>query len=138
MAGCADTDLGCVFSRALLARTAACECAQRRSLGEREVLECGVPVARTNCVLLMDLLRERARFALRLPVGATPLVHAQVLRLQCGGVEGLQRALGAGHRDVHGLVALAQARHGSLTEIPWDTVVQALRDWAPRRRRPPP
>lgn len=138
VAGCADTDHGCVFSRALLARTAACECAQRRSLGEREVLECGVPVARTNCLLLMDLLRERARFALKLPVGAAPLVHAQVLRLQCGGLDGLRQALAADQHDVHRLVALAQARHGSLTEIPWETIVQVLRDWAPRRRRPAP
>jgi hypothetical protein len=37
---------------------------------------------------------------------------------------------------VHRLVGEAQARHGSLTDLPWDALVAALRDWAPRRRRP--
>jgi hypothetical protein len=136
MGCCDDTDRGCIFSRALLAQAASCDCVQRRSLGERDVLECTVPVARTNCRLLHGLLRERARFALRLPADGTPLMHAQTLRLQCGGTASLQQVLGAGHRDVHRLVGEAQARHGSLTDLPWDALVAALRDWAPRRRRP--
>jgi hypothetical protein len=136
--GCQDTDCGCVFSRALLAQAASCECVQRRSLGERDVLECTVPVARTNCLLLHGLLRERARFALRLPANGAPLMHAQTLRLQCGGTAGLQQVLGTGHCDVHRLVGEAQTRHGSLTDLPWDAVVAVLRDWAPRRRRPSP
>lgn len=140
MGSCDGTEGGCVFSRALLARAASCECVQRRTLGERDVLECTQPVARTNCALLRDLLRERARFALKLPPAGTPLMHAQVLRLQCGGLAGLQRVLDQPHRDVHRLVADAQARHGSLVELPWANVVAAMRDWAPRRRSgaPPP
>ena len=137
MGCCDDTDRGCVFSRALLARTVSCECVRRRSIGEREVLECEVPVARTNCSLLDSLMRERGRFALRLPVTGAPLVHAQLLRLHCGGLAGLQQALDADQKDVHQLVGAAQARHGSLTDLPWDRVVEAMRDWTPRRRRGP-
>lgn len=140
MGSCDDTDRGCVFSRALLARAAACECVARRTLGEREVLECTQPVARNNCSLLRALMRERARFALKLPPGTAPLVHAQVLRLQCGGLLGLQQALAAGHSDVHPdvhrLVGEAQARHGSLMALPWEPIVAAMRAWQPRRRRP--
>ena len=80
MGCCDDTDSACVFSRALLARSAGCACVARRALGEREVLECTQPVARTNCSLLSALMRERARFALKLPAGELPLMHAQVLR----------------------------------------------------------
>ncbi|MCP5269632.1 MAG: hypothetical protein H6932_00175 [Burkholderiaceae bacterium] len=136
MGSCDDTDRGCVFSRALLARAAGCDCVTRRALGEREVLECSQPVARTNCSLLRALMRERARFALKLPTGEAPLMHAQVLRLQCGGLLGLQQVLGTGRADVHHLVAEAQARHGSLTALPWDAIVATMRGWQPRRRRP--
>ncbi|MCB1997143.1 MAG: hypothetical protein KDG57_14935 [Rhodoferax sp.] len=136
MGCCDDTDSACVFSRALLARSAGCACVARRALGEREVLECTQPVARTNCSLLSALMRERARFALKLPAGELPLMHAQVLRLQCGGLHGLQQTLGTSDTDVHHLVTAAQAQFGSLLALPWDQVVTAMRAWQLRRRRP--
>ena len=135
---CGETSANaCVFAKALLARTAACECVRRRALAEREVLECTSPVARTNCGTLAALLQERARFALRLPPPGRPLIHMQALRLQCGGLAALQQALGGGERDVHRMVGQAQTRHGSLTELPWAAIVAALAAWqAPRRAGP--
>jgi len=135
---CCDSDRPCVFSKALLARAAVCERAQRRSVGEREVLECGSQVAHTNCSALAALMRERARFALRLPPVGQLLIHVQAMRLQCGGLRGLQQALQAGTPpDVHAMVLEGRSRHGSLTALPWDTIVDAMRAWTPRRRLPP-
>ncbi len=143
---------GCVFARALLAQAASCALARRRSIGEREAVACPSPVAHANCDTLAALMHERARFALRLPAPGMPLMHAQAMRLQCGGLAGLRRALdpaasapeataaaSASHPaalpDVHTLVGLAQQRHGSLTALPWEAIVAAMRAWAPRRRR---
>ena len=130
----------CVFSKALLARSAVCERAERRSVGERELIECSSPVALMNCGTLAALLHERARFALRLPRPGHPVAHVQALRLQCGGLIGLQQALAATHPDVHRMVGAAHERYGSLTELPWGVIVQALKQWQPRRprRQPPP
>lgn len=139
MSGCCDgSDMACIFGRALLARSAACTLATRRQIGERELLECRSPPARINCSLLAALLHERARFALRLPRPGEPLMHSQALRLQCGGIAGLRAALDEPDADVHGLVALAQQRHGSLAELPWEPLVAVMRAWAPQRRRPAP
>lgn len=134
---CGGSDTACIFGRALLARSAACALAARRILGERELLECSSPPARINCGLLAELMHERARFALHLPRPGQPLMHAQALRLQCGGIAGLRAALGDADADVHGLVALAQQRHGSLADLPWEPLVAVMRAWAPRRRLPP-
>ena len=162
-AGCCDRALdACVFDKALLARTAGCSLVQRRALAEREWLACGSPPARINCETLLALLRERSTFALRLPRG--PVVHAQALRLQCGGLHGIRRAVAAGcgageagdedHEDheghegheghvgdagdatpdVHRLVGDAQQRFGRLAELPWDAVVREVVAWPPRRR----
>lgn len=149
----------CVFARALLAQAASCELARRCSIGEREAVVCPSPVAHANCATLAALMHERARFALRLPAPDTPLMHAQAMRLQCGGLAGLRQALdpaGAGPDaaaaasqaagvpspqppppgpDVHALVGLAQQRHGSLMALPWEAIVAAMRAWTPRRRR---
>lgn len=132
---CCESGAVCVFAKALLARSASCEVSARRSLGERELLECTSPVARMNCGTLAALLHERARFALRLPAPGHPLMHAQALRLHCGGLRGLQLVLAAERADVHSMVVTAQQRHGSLTELPWDSIVREVIGWLPRVRR---
>lgn len=133
-ASCCDSGHACVFSKALLARAATCELSQRRSLAERELLECSSPVARINCGTLAALLHERARFALRLPGPGRPLIHVQGLRLQCGGLTALGQELGVAERDVHRMVGMAHERHGSLAELPWASIVAALAAWQPPRR----
>ena len=137
MPACCDSDTACVFAMALLARAATCSLASRREVAERSLLECPSPVARTNCGTLAALLHERARFALRLPPPGRPLTHMQALRLQCGGLRALQQHLQAPNADVHGLVGLGQARFGSLTDLPWATLVPALAAWQPRKRSAP-
>ena len=131
---CCESAQACVFSKALLARAAACELSQRACIGERDLLTCGSPVARINCSTLAALLHERARFALRLPAPGRPLMHVQALRLQCGGLSALREVLAATGADVHRMVSGAQERHGSLAELPWETLVAALAKWQPRRR----
>ena len=132
---CCESRSACIFTKALLARGAVCELAQRRAVAEREIIECPSPVARTNCGTLSALLHERARFALRLPGPGQPLIHAQALRLQCGGLQGMQQALAAPVADVHRMVGLAHERHHSLTDLPWASIVQAVVHWQPHRSR---
>ena len=136
VAGCCDSAGACVFAKALLARSATCTLAQRVSLGERDLLECGSAVARINCGTLAALLHERARFALRLPPAGRPLMHVQALRLQCGGLAALRGVLQAEGADVHAMVRQAQQAHGSLADLPWQELVPALAAWQPRRRGP--
>lgn len=131
---CCDSDTACVFAKALLARAASCELAQRRSIAERVLVECTSPVARTNCSTLAALLHERSRFALRLPPPGRPLIHQQALRLQCGGVLALRQVLQGEQTDLHQMVVAAQAQHGSLTELPWVPLVAAIAAWQPRQR----
>lgn len=126
-----------MFAKALLARVAVCECAQRRALGERDVIDCAVPVAHTNCGTLAALMHERARFALRLPGPGRPMMHAQALRLYCGGLVALQHALDAAQPDVHRLVGAAHERFGSLSDLPWDALVGDLVTWQGSRPRRP-
>lgn len=125
--------LPCVFRAALLARQAVCELAERHSFAEREVLACRQTPAHLNCETLERLLLERATFPLKLHPGAA-LTHGTVMRLHCGGLQGLQQALGAPQPDVHRLVLQAQQEHGSLVQLPWERIVAQIVAWKPRRR----
>ena len=134
-AACCGGGHACVFAKALLARSAACSLSRRHSMGERELLACGSPVARINCGTLAALLHERARFALRLPAPGQPLMHVHALKLQCGGLAALRRVLDTAHDDVHHLVRLAQETHGSLAALPWQDIVPVITGWQARPRR---
>jgi len=123
----------CVFEKALLARCSSCEVAARHALAEREAIACSSPVARTNCGTLLAMLRERSAFALKLPAGA-PLPHALTMRLQCGGLRGLRKALDADESDVHRLVVAARERHDGFAHLPWPVIVAAVQSWQGGRR----
>jgi hypothetical protein len=124
----------CVFEKALLAGCAGCDRAVRHALAEREVLACASPVARTNCETLHALLRERSAFALRLPLPGERLPHAVTMQLVCGGLRGVGECMQQAPEDVHDLVATAQARYGSLLDLPWPAIVAAVASWKVRRR----
>lgn len=129
--------LPCVFERALLAQSAACEISRRCSVGEGESVACSSPVARSACGTLYGLLREKSAFALGLRETARVLPHAMVMKLQCGGLAGLKDALApdAHAPDVHRLVRLAVERYGSLEALPFSEIVKGVAAFRLRRRR---
>lgn len=131
---CCDAAQACVFSKALVARAARCELSQRSCVGEQDVLACTSPAARARCGTLAALLHEQARAALHLPPPGRPLIHVHALKLQCSGLSALQHLMLAADSDVHRLVTRAQEQHGSLSDLPWSSLVTAIAGWQPRSR----
>lgn len=131
--------LPCVFERALLARHAVCEYAVRHQIGERETIACAQPPARVLCGELNGLLREKSAFALRLTNTVRILPHAMLMKIQCGGLNGLRDLLDADAvaPNVQHLVRLAQERHGELADLPFTEIVKGVAAWKGRRRHAP-
>jgi hypothetical protein len=131
--------LPCVFGRALLARHAACELAVRHQIAGREAVACAQPVARAICAQMSTLLRDKSAFTMGLTGPGTRriLPPATVMKIQCGGLDGLKALLDAGAvaPDVRRLVRLAQERYGDLAELPFSEIVQGVAAWKPRPRR---
>ena len=128
--------LPCVFEKALLARHAVCELAVQHQIGERETIECVQPVARAVCAQMSGLLREKSAFVLRLADTQRILPHAMVMKIQCGGLNGLKALLDAQALapNVRRLVRLAQERYGDLATLPFSEIVQGVAAWKARRR----
>lgn len=128
--------LPCVFERALLAKHAVCEYAVRYQIGERETVACAQPPARATCGELNGLLREKSAFALRLAHPAAILPHAMLMKIQCGGLNGLRNVVDpdAVAPNVQHLVRLAQERFGELGELPFTEIVKGVAAWTGRRR----
>ena len=128
----------CVFEKALLSGCVTCELASSHTQGERESKVCSSRVARNNCATLLELLRERSTFPLKLPQPDEPIVHTMIMKLQCGGLGALQKSLGHDLSDVHQAIVEAQARWGSLLDLPWSAIVDGVTAWQGRRRRARP
>jgi hypothetical protein len=82
------------------------------------------------------LLRDKSTFALGLTGTQRILPHAMVMKIQCGGLDGLKTLLDgdAVAPDVRRLVRLAQERYGDLATLPFSEIVQGVAAWKARRR----
>jgi hypothetical protein len=118
----------CPFEKTILTHCAACSKAEKHNIAEREVVACSSAVAHEHCIALRDLLRHNFTFALgKLHIDG-PLPHAQEMRMQCGGLRGIQFLLD-GNDEVHDiaeLLKMAQQRYDGLEELPYSQIVQRV------------
>lgn len=128
--------LPCVFERALLARHAVCDLAVRHQIAERESIACTQPAAHAACAQMSGLLREKSSFALGLTATGHILPHAMVMKIQCGGLDGLKALLdpAAAVADAGRLVRLAAERYGDPDTLPFSEIVQGVAAWKARHR----
>ena len=134
-------DAPCVFAKAILRRCCNCSRAQKLFLAEREAVACKSPGARQRCAEVLAQLHEKAIFALRLPHAETVLPHGKELKVQCGGMLGLQQALLPDQsdsltvEDINGLLENALKDYGRVESLPYSEVVKGITSFQPRNKR---
>lgn len=130
--------LSCPFEKAILSRCADCGQAQKFNIAEREGVACEAPVSRENCLTLRGLLHQNAVFVFKLTQPGEPLPHAKEIKVQCGGLLGVQRLIeseATAVGDVHGLVVEIHRRYGGMQTLPYNEVVKSVAAYEGRRRR---
>jgi hypothetical protein len=129
----------CVFEKAILSRRCACVCATRFYLADREGVACDAAPAHKRCSQLIQLLRENAKFALKITTINGELPHAKEIKVQNGGLLGLQHVLRPDLNaqnviDVAGLATLGERTFGSLEKFPYREIVKSIVAFEGRRR----
>jgi hypothetical protein len=130
----------CPFEKAILSGQCTCELASRFSVAEQMGVECVSDNARDQCTVLLGLMRERARFALKVTNTSEQMAFGKEMKVMLGGLIGLQRLMpaqpGAVARvqNIHGLVQQAQAIYGSLEALPYQEIVKSIVSFQNRRR----
>jgi hypothetical protein len=131
--------LQCVFERAILCRCCGCEHVIKRNIAEREAAGCLDAAAHALCAELKKELRRAAAFTLKLTHPDEPVPHTKELKLQCGGLSGVARALtpdAAGPvANIIGVLSAAAHQYGSLANLPYQEIVHAIHVYEPRPRR---
>lgn len=131
--------LQCVFERAILRRCCGCQYAIRRYIAEREAAGCKDAAAHALCTELKKQMRHAAAFTLKLAHPDEPLPHGKQLKLQCGGLLGIALLTAENQisevADIHGALSAATKQYGSLEQLPYQDIIQAIRAYEPRSHR---
>lgn len=130
----------CPFEKAILSTQCRCEMATRFSVGEQMGVECRSDIARNNCATMLGLMRERARFVLKVTDTSGSLPFGKEMKVIIGGLFGLQRLMvkeegeAARVENIHALVRQAQATFGSLKTLPYQEIVKSIAAFQGKRR----
>lgn len=134
-------DAPCVFAKAILRRCCSCSRSEKLYIAEREAVACKSPGARQRCAEVLEVLHGKAIFALHLPHAESVLPHGKELKVQCGGMLGLQQALLPAEQgaevvtDINGLLENALRDYGTVGALPYGEVVKGITSFQPRAKR---
>lgn len=119
----------CAFEKTVLTKCVYCSQVEKHNLAEREIVACNVAEHRARCITLYQLLRSNFSFALGVAHIDEPLTHAQEMRLQCGGLKGLQFVVDGSDEvvDVVRLLDAVEQRFVTLEQLPFQEIVQAAK-----------
>jgi hypothetical protein len=129
----------CPFEKAILSAQCACELATRFSVAEQMGVNCRSGIARNNCITLLALMRNRARFALKVTDTSESLPFGKEMKVMIGGLIGLQGLLTPAPDarrvgNIHALVREAQEKYHSLEALPYQEIVKSITAYQARRR----
>ncbi|MGD8783453.1 MAG: hypothetical protein PVG75_03405 [Thioalkalispiraceae bacterium] len=117
-----------------------CEHAHRFCLADREGVACEQKDAHALCTMLLNNLRDNARFALKQTSIDEPLPHAKEMKVQMGGLLGLAQLLNKPSQpeevdNIFALVQQAIATFGNLESLPYDEIARGIVQFQLRSRR---
>lgn len=128
----------CAFGKVILSRHCACSKVIKLYAAEREMVACSEEAEREQCNELLNLLRQNSAFALKLTHITPPLPHGPEMRVQYGGLQGLQMEVDGSEEvaDVSALTAAALQKFASFENLPYSKIVQSVVRCEVRKKRP--
>ncbi len=129
----------CEFEKALTNNKARCPYSRHFWLADREGYACKSAESSAKCGDLLSKLRENSRFILKLQQPGDSLPHNMEIRVQVGGLSGIQLLFESGQshniEDIHALVEQAEAEYGSLQALPYNRIVQSISRYQGRKSK---
>jgi hypothetical protein len=102
---------------------------------------CNSATGNALCTEFLNTLRGKARFSLRLTHAEKPLPHTKEIKVQTGGLLGLQGLLDSDMADnstaenIIGLLDTAIKRFERLQNLPYNILVQSVVKFEGRKKR---
>jgi hypothetical protein len=132
-------DIRCEFEKTLTNNKAKCSHSRHFCLADREGYACSSRELSEKCRKLLELLRENSRFILKLQQASNKLPHNMEIRVQVGGLSGIQTLFNLVPQDkiedIFALVEQAETVYGSLENLPYNRVMQSISNYQGRKSR---
>jgi len=133
------TSIRCVYEKALTNNRARCRLSRHFWLADREGYACKSSEASEKCHKILTKIREKSSFVLKIREIDGPLPHNMELRVQVGGLQGLQRQQQADDNgtieDISNLIRQSLQRYGSIDALPFSEIMQSVVHFKGRKRR---
>ena len=130
----------CIYEKSILSRQTMCEHAHRFCLADREGVACHDAKSHEQCRVLLDTIRDKAIFALKLTRIDGPLPHAKEVKVQTGGLIGLASIMDGDQtvlqvENITQLINHAITQFGSQKNLPYDAITRYIVNYEARQRR---
>ena len=131
----------CAFANPLIGGQFGCEHAEQVTRRGGPDIACRSEAAHAQCERLFQQMKATALPAFGVEDDLLSMPHSVLVKIQYGGLLGLQRLLGAGAADaaevknIHALVGQAVQAHGNLEAIPYPVFVEDMTSFQLKRRR---
>lgn len=136
----------CVFEKSMNNRRCDCALKQRFLIATREGVACTSEKAVKKCTLLLNTLRDRSRFVLKVITVDGPMPHNKELRVQAGGMMGLQKlmlknqGINPQHtphtvKNIHQVVTATLLKYSNIDNIPYSDVIKDIAACQVRTKR---
>jgi hypothetical protein len=131
----------CVFEKGILTTQAGCSLCQKMLIAEREAANCTDTQAQRTCKKFLEVMKEQARFSLKLHDTSQLLGHAKAIKVQIGSLRGVYHALNPELPipmpipEIAGLIDEAIVRYGALENLPFSEIVPCISAYEGRKRR---
>jgi len=131
----------CVFEKGILSLKSRCSYQHKFHLADRHCVGCTDTVMQLNCKAFLDHLRKQTRFVFKINIEG-PLPHNKEIKVQNGGMLGMQKLLSEEDNDadqvvedIAGLMLKSIERYGSIEAVPYSQIMPSVTRYKTRPKR---
>lgn len=131
-------EIRCVFEKALCSLRCRCSKSQPFRLADRTCYGCHSESSQKQCSEFLKKLREQTRFVFKINEIEGPLPHNKEIRVQNGGLLGVQKLVAINSEkvdDVCGVIDAAINKYGEISQLPFDIIMQSVMAFKARPKR---
>ncbi len=130
----------CAFEKALLLRRFACSQSEMFYIANRRGCNCKNDLSAQRCQEVLQEIRQQSKFVLHLREIVLPLPHAHEIRVQIGGLLGLNKVIHnkvESTMDINLLIEQTLEKYPNMQNFPFNHVVSEVQKVQSRRKKKP-